>query len=117
MWSWLNSNATQLGLILGVVPIFWGVYSFVAIKKAETKQRRFENYHRLIKDLVQGDGEAMKADRRLAVIFELKNYPDYAPATEKILRGFQSVAERLDDREIAHRLIDQISETLKALDH
>ena len=60
------------------------------------KQRRFENHHALIKQLVKGDeklGKLLMLDRQLAVVFELENFREYRKPTLKILKGLKERVE------------------------
>ncbi len=58
------------------------------IRKADLRQREFENYHRLIRDLATG-GQQIKLAAQTAIIFELRNYPKYAAVSLRILRALQ----------------------------
>lgn len=85
--GWITDHAGELGLVVGLVPVFLGAIQYLLIKRSEEKARKFENYHRLIKELVQGDGEKSSpfVDRQMAVIYELRNFPAYYPVTKRIL--------------------------------
>lgn len=117
VWNWLNQNGAVLSLLIALVPLVWAAVSYVSLKRSENKQRRFENYHALIKQLVQGDDMigAPYIDRQLAVVFELQRYPEYSPATLRVLTGFRESAESWHNRKAAQRLIEQIDESLKKL--
>jgi hypothetical protein len=87
--KWISDHAGELGLAVGLIPVFLGAIQYILIKRAEEKDRAFEAYHRLIKELVQGDGSGQDPvflDRQVAVVYELRNFPDYYPVTLRILR-------------------------------
>jgi hypothetical protein len=54
------------------------------------KEWNFNNYHKLIKDLVQSDTstESIKLDRQMAVVYELRKYPRYFSVSKRILQGW-----------------------------
>ncbi len=62
------------GAILGIAYQAW---TFLDQRKRELRDRRFEIFHRLIRDLVEApEGQAgIKLDRQIAVVFELRNFP------------------------------------------
>jgi hypothetical protein len=111
----LGANSAQLGVLLGAGPVAWAAVTYLRIKTGENAQRRFQNYHGLIKDLVQGDGDRPKIDRQLAVVYDLGNYPNYAPSSRRILSGVRKSAEGMSNVDAAQRLLAQIDETLERL--
>jgi hypothetical protein len=91
--KWLQSNAgvlsLGLALALTVVPLLVAGFVHLAQRKAELRFKKFELYHDLIRRLVepdQPDGE-MRVSRQMAVVFELRNFPEYAEVSARILRG------------------------------
>lgn len=80
-----NSDAIIAGSV--VIGGVWAVFKF----SEYLKDRRFNNYHRLIKELVDGDtpDATLRLDRQIAVLFELRNYPSYYELSERILIGLQ----------------------------
>ncbi len=96
--TWLNENSAALnvilaalGVILVLLPILWSIFSYINVKKKEAKIYQFETYHGLIKQLVEPDepDEPKYIDRQVAVIFELRNFRKYYPATLRILQGLK----------------------------
>lgn len=87
--EWIKSNADVIAIVVGLIPIVWGAVQYILIKRAEEKDREFQTYHGLIKDLVQGDGskeEPVYLDRQAAVIYELRRFKKYYPLTLRTLR-------------------------------
>ena len=114
-WDWLASNEGVVTITIAIISIFWSAYSYISIKKAEEKQRRFETYHRLVKDLVERDDpkEPMKLDRQLAVIFEMQNFPEYFSPSIKIVEGLRDSWQGIyGPIEKNNRLISQMDESL-----
>jgi len=115
-WQCLNTNAGAIGLALAGIPLLWGSWAYITIKNAEKKQRRFETYHRLIKEMVEGDGDkGPYVDRQLAVVYELKNYREYRGASIKILTGFRESVLSQGTEASFDRLLAQIDETIASL--
>lgn len=65
-------------------------FQFINIKRKDAKQRDYENYHKLIKDLNQSDtpGEDIKLYRQVAIVYELRNFPRYFQVTKRILSNW-----------------------------
>lgn len=84
----LNSYAAGLTILLTAVAGIFKFWQYVNIKKTELRQKAFDNYHKLIKDLVQSDtqGEKIKLDRQVAAVYELRNYPEYFNVSIRILQ-------------------------------
>jgi len=64
------------------IPVVWGAFQYIVIKRAEEKDRQFKNYHVMIQNLVE---TATYIDRQVAAVFELRHYPAYFPATYRLL--------------------------------
>lgn len=86
IWKWLNENGTALGVLLAVVPLVWTAISYLRQKKKELAQQRFEVYHRLIDELVRGRPGGPFLDSQIAVVFELRRFPEYYQVSRRILR-------------------------------
>lgn len=95
-------------LIAGIVN-FW---QWLSIKRAEERQRRFESFHKLVKDLVEPEerDKAMRLDRQVAIIFELTKYAEYYPVSKRILEG---LLISWGETKANQRLIDEINISLK----
>jgi hypothetical protein len=91
--KWLESNAGVLSLGLAValalIPLVVAAFVHLAQRKAELRFKRFEIYHELIRRLVEPDrpDAEMRVSRQMATVFELRNFPEYAEVSARILRG------------------------------
>ena len=97
---------TGLGLMASGIFHFW-------CKIKELKHQRFLAYHGLIDDLV--DSGEPKADRQIAIIFELRNFKDYHEVTIRTLEGlkiFWGKSEKLTT-EVKRQLLAEIDHTIK----
>lgn len=76
---------------LAAIPLLWLAFQYIFQKRQEQRNRRFETYHALIKQLAQPEtkGEPMRLDRQLAVIFELRRFPEYYEPSLRIFRGMR----------------------------
>ena len=111
--EYISKNAPAITIILGGTAGITKFWQWVNIKKTEDKQRKFETYHKLIKDLVEPDkkGKEMKLDRQIAIIYELTNYKQYYPVSKRILQGL--LISWKDNK----RLIDEINITLNYINN
>jgi hypothetical protein len=116
-WKWIGENASAIGVLSGLIPFAWTVISYIHAKRQELRAKRFETYHSLIKQLVQGDTPEsnLYLDRQIAVIFELINFREYYPVTERILSGLRStwVDKAHKATYPINRAIEEIDLTLK----
>lgn len=114
VWNWLNENAGAVGALLVIVPISWSTYTYLSIKRTEQNERRFRAYHDLIKQLVEGENPhgAMRLDRQIAVIFELRNFKEYYPVTLRILRGLKESWGGSEKKTGSSRLGEELDETI-----
>ena len=83
---------------------------YMSTRQADQRQREFENYHQLVRDLAQG-GETVRIAAQKAIIYELRNYPRYADISIRILISLQD-EWRADDKT---RLLEEIDLTVADL--
>ena len=96
-----------IGLIITLFGVIIPIYRYLVDKAVMSRDLRFQSYHEMIKKLVQSEivksdpinenGEVVKGneyaimlDRQIAVIFELRNYPEYFEVTKRILTDLQN---------------------------
>lgn len=121
MIEWIKVHPTEMGLILAGIPIIislavgaFSAVQYVIIRKAEMKQKRFENYHQLIHELVHGrlPDEAPRLDSQIACIYELRNFKTYKEVSIRILEGLKESWSKVP---AYPRLEKEINLTLSAL--
>ena len=113
IWNWLNTNAGAIGVLLLVLPILWSVWQYINLKNKELKFQRFKIYHDLIKNLVEAESpdRTIKLDRQIAIVFELRNFPEYYGLSHRILSGLkESWKEKEPD---TTRLCEELDLTIK----
>jgi hypothetical protein len=104
---------------LFIAALSLGALAFSGVRYAldrshQLRQQRFENYHNLLSDLVEGrKGQTVpRLDSQIAVVYELRNYREYREVSIRILEGLKSGWS--DDPKMA-RLIEEIDYTLEKL--
>ena len=121
MLSWLTNNAEVIVVALAIatflvslLSLAWSAWRFVEVRREEQAQRRFENYHKLIGELVGGvrTNQQMKLDSQIAVVFELRNFPEYGEVTIRILKSLREEWENVGTKP---RLLDEMDRAITAL--
>ena len=111
---WLSSNTAALSILGAALAFVWSTYQQVTQRKAEARERDFQAFHKLIKELVAPDPESKVSwlDRQAAVVFELRHFPRYYEFTERTLKGLK---EKWTSDPDFHwtRLIEEINLTLE----
>ena len=119
MWQWLNDNAGTLSLIFAALPVAWAVLRYLALKRQQMRSQRFKVYHLLIRQLVEREEKdrPMMLDRQLAVVFELRRFPEYYEPTLRILRGLRQSWEHQTKQGDPHkRLLEEIEATIRKIE-
>ena len=116
--TWLSSNTATLSIFGAAVAFIWSTTQQIAQRKAEARERDFQAFHKLVKELVSPDPADGKAwiDRQAAVVFELRHFPLYYEFTERMLLGLRQ-KWCADSDFVWPRLIEEIDLTLKHLQH
>ena len=119
--TWLEAHPVTTTIIVALIAaipaiVALGVpaWRYVSDHRQTHRQQRFENYHRLIAELVAGRPEQTmpKLDSQIAIVFELRNYAEYRDLSQRLLQGLQS--DWPESKKNA-RLHYEIRLTLKAL--
>lgn len=88
-----------LGALIAYFSLVLPIYKYLQDKRKEERNKRFENYHKLIDELVGGQaGKDVMLDRQVAIIYELRNFNEYFPVTLRILEGLKNTWSQQDDR-------------------
>ena len=113
--AWFFAHTTALSVFGAAVAFIWSVAQFLVQRRRESRERQFEMYHRLVKELVSPDyaGGTMWIDRQAAVVFELRHFPRYYEYTERMLKGMRDwLSKDKQDETRARRLLEEIDLTL-----
>lgn len=77
-----------MGIALAIIAIYISIIqpiiNFTRAQKKQNKDKRFKTYHELIDHFAGANGSAM-LDRQIAIIYELRRFPEYYPVTKRIL--------------------------------
>jgi hypothetical protein len=84
-------------------------------KKREQDLKEFDNFHRLIKELVQpDDSNSMYVDRQTAIIYELRHFKRYYAFTYRTLIGLREKWSIVPSQ--FPRLLDELDRTISFLE-
>lgn len=107
-------SASTFAIVISGGTLIWQLIQFFVSRSSDAKNRQFEAYHRLIRELVQPtDGPATMIDRQIAVVFELRRFKFYGEVTTRILTGLQN--EWRDKGKLDLRLDQELELTLNWL--
>jgi hypothetical protein len=103
-----------IGIGIAYFSLILPIIQFLKSKNSDDKEKRFKNFHQLIKELVQPDEKTNLTfiDRQVAVIFELKNLPDYYDVSLRILTGLKNDWHKPPDNPGNTRLIAEFDLTI-----
>jgi hypothetical protein len=110
--SWVSSNAASLGIVGAAIAFITSNIQQFFQRRTEAREREFQSFHRLVKDLVTPDAQDGKVweDRQAAVAFELRNFPRYYEFTQRMLLRLKNIWGAWP------RLVEEIDLTLKYIE-
>jgi hypothetical protein len=87
------SNTANLSILGAAVAYIWSATQQIIQRRVEARERDFQTFHKLVRDLVSPEGPDGKIweDRQAAVAFELRNYPCYYEFTERMLLRLRKI--------------------------
>jgi hypothetical protein len=112
LFSWLSSNA-GLGILGAAIAFIFSTVMQVLQRRAELREREFQAFHKLVRDLVapHRSGEAAQGmDAQAAIVFELRHFHRYHEFTQRLLVRLKNQWEK-DPR--SRDLIEEIDFTLR----
>lgn len=118
MTNLIKNNYVLITGVAALISLITFIYyiikylQYIKQKTKELKQKRFEAYNDLIKDLVKPDKDVGHTwlDRQVAIAYELRNFPEYYEVTERILNAWVSDTSKLEK---ASRLSEEMQLTLE----
>ncbi|MBS1917336.1 MAG: hypothetical protein JST87_13745 [Bacteroidetes bacterium] len=105
--------ASIITSITGIIAFIWAVYKYLDTRKREQNLKEFENYHKLIKELVQHEDmekEYMFVDRQTAIIYELRHFKRYYPFSYRTIISLKEKWEKVPNQ--FPRLLDECDRTI-----
>jgi len=85
--GWLSSNTATLSILGAAVAFIWSTMQQMAQRRAEAREREFQAFHKLVRDLVapHQPGGAQGMPAQAAIIFELRHFARYYEFTCRLL--------------------------------
>ncbi|MEA2089090.1 MAG: hypothetical protein U9O55_04635 [Patescibacteria group bacterium] len=118
--NFLNENGITITILfafIGFIISILKVLQYWNLRTKELKVKRFKIYHDyLIRNLVQPDTNdgIMKLDRQIAIIYELKNFPEYYDVSIRILKGLKKHWKK--DKNLDCRIFEEIDLSIKSME-
>jgi hypothetical protein len=76
-----------LAVLVSIVVAVIAFYNYIDVRRSEERGKQYDRYHRLLEDLnIRNQDDAPFIDRQIAVVYELRNFPEYYPVTLRILK-------------------------------
>ncbi|MFA6253565.1 MAG: hypothetical protein WC687_04870 [Patescibacteria group bacterium] len=106
----LEAHSNLIVALSIIIGGFWGIIKF----REHIKDKRFKTYHELIDWLVNEQiqpDRKIKLDRQIAIVYELRNFPNYFDVSKRILKGLH---EQWKDED--KRILNEIQLTLSYME-
>ena len=88
--TWILAHRPSLATCLATLALIWQMCSVWVTHNADAGNRRFEAYHRLIKEIVEPSKTGNTyVDRQCAAVYELRRFTSYRELTKRLLTGLQ----------------------------
>jgi hypothetical protein len=85
-----TDSPSTLAILISLIALVSQSVQFLLSRSADAKNRQFEAYHRLIKELVQpSENGNTYVDRQCAAVYELRRFNNYKDLTVRILTGLR----------------------------
>jgi len=117
MWGTSQLNQFMVPIIVAIIaaasPLLtfaFSIYRDIQEKSEQIRQKQYEQYHKLIGDLVSNAKGFV--DSQIAIVFELKYFRKYRKLT---IRIFEGLIKLWQNEPKASGLINEMQITIKAL--
>ncbi|MEM9547709.1 MAG: hypothetical protein AAGA77_17135 [Bacteroidota bacterium] len=110
-------DINNITILVGLATLIWSIWKYYDSKKRDQNLKEFENYHRLIKELVQpenGEEGAMYVDRQTSVMYELRHFKRYYPISLRTMKGLYEKWSKVPDQ--FPRLLEEAELTIMYLE-
>lgn len=107
-----------IGIIISFLAIIIPLYRYILDRSSKLKDARFITYHDLIKHLVEPENgkKNLMLDRQIAIVFELRNFPDYHELTYRMLLGLKEQWDKPIYADRNKRMIQEINYTTRYIE-
>lgn len=114
-WDAIGAVFTVLAFLLSFAGMSFAAYRYVQLRREEHRTIRYGEYHRLLSLISKGqdaDGP-LKSVSQLALIYELRHFPEYRELTKRLLEQLEN---EWDGDANFNLLSKEVAGSLKALD-
>ncbi|MEQ1734673.1 MAG: hypothetical protein ABL940_13435 [Bacteroidia bacterium] len=88
--NFLITHKAFLGVVVSsTITFLWTAYQYLDTKKRELNKIEFENYHKILMDIVNPEGVNNYLDSQAAAIYELRHFQRYYPISCRTLIGLK----------------------------
>src|SRR5690349_13824700 len=107
--GWFLNHGINVTAVGASIVFAFSVFQFVSVRKRESREHEFEQYHLLIQRLVSPDDKGIFLHRQIATVFELRHFPRYYECTRRILEDLKQCWGQPEHL----KLLEEIDLTLK----
>lgn len=120
MLGFIEENIELVTIFVSALPALVALYSLLTRKVQEQKLTNYKKFHSIMQTLSNQDGKT-GLDQQLAIIFEMRNLPQYRPVIVRILKGsstrWQSELEKNAEEVDKYRqLIEEARNTINYIE-
>ena len=108
-----TNYSVLIGITISLLTFIWTIYQYIDSKKRDQDLKEFENFHRLIKELVQPENNGMYVDRQAAIIYEMRHFKRYYAYSYRTLISLREKWSAVPGQ--FPRLIDELDRTIEFL--
>lgn len=106
-------NKDFIGIIIAFLGVVIPLAIFLISKSKEQRQINFEKFHKEVISGLSNQYKNVGLDQQIAIIFELRNFPEYFPVTKRILIDLKNFWKlSVLDEESLRRLNKEADETI-----
>ncbi len=111
--STVIANKEFFGILVSLLTVLIPFATFIVSKNKEQEQKNVENFHEfLMRGLSNQDGKK-GLDQQVAIIFELRRYPEYSPVIVRLLKAATSRwKSEVKSKPHFHQLISEAEATI-----
>lgn len=110
MFSYLEKNKVGVGFLLAIIPVIWGITSYLLEAKQKERASNFINYHTVIQNIFKNKpgGPAEEGAAQRALIYELGQFKNYKSFTCREIPKMKSRFENESTLEEFDILFEQL---------
>lgn len=96
----MTNSVIIIGVIINVSAFIFSIHQYNDTRKKDQKNRDFEAYHKIIKELVQSDNSdnSLYIDRQASILYELRHFERYYEISYRTVVGLKNKWEKVPDQ-------------------